>query len=128
MLPVGSREEAARLLARLIADPPEERLPAPAAARFKSPLRYHHLSLGHNDTCVVTTSGRLTRITAWTPVGKLQSVRRVQGPVQRRLGLASVRLDTAGRNIRAAIRDRETAEADRALSEVVRLSRIARRA
>ncbi len=88
------------MLARLIAEPPLERLPAPAAARVKSPLRYHNLSWGHNDTCVVTTSGRLTRITAWTPLSKLQSVRRVQGPTQRRLGLATVRLDTAGRNIR----------------------------
>ena len=31
VLPVGSHEEAARLLARLIAEPPTERLPAPAA-------------------------------------------------------------------------------------------------
>jgi putative membrane protein len=128
VLPVGSREEAARLLARLVADPPQGRLPAPPAARLKSPLRYHNLSWGHNDTCVVTTSGRLTRITAWTPLSKLQSVRRVQGPTQRRLGLATVRLDTAGRNIRAAIRDRNAAEADHALNKLVQLSRIARRA
>ena len=52
----------------------------------------------------------------------------MQGPTQRRLGLATVRLDTAGRNIRAAIRDRNTAEADHALNELVRLSRVARRA
>jgi putative membrane protein len=126
VLPVGSHEEARRLLARLIADTPTERLPAPRAARFKSPLRYHNLSWGHNDTCVVTTSGRLTRITAWTPLTKVQSVRRLQGPTQRRLGLATIRLDTAGRNIRAALRDRKTTEADQALEEIVRLSRIAR--
>ena len=128
VLPVGSHEEARRLLARLIADAPTDRLPAPSAARFKSPLRYHNLSWGHNDTCVVTTSGRLTRITAWTPLAKVQSVRRLQGPTQRWLGLATIRLDTAGRNIRAALRDRKTAEADQALAEIVQLSRIARRA
>ncbi len=97
VLPVGSHEEAARLLARLIADPPTERLPAPPAARFKSPFRYHNLSWGHNDTCVVTTSGRTTRITAWTPVSKLQSVRRVQGQIAAAASVSpAIRLDTAG--------------------------------
>lgn len=128
VLPVGSREEARRLLGRIIADPPDDRLPAPASARIKSPLRYHHLAWGHTESCVVATTGRITRTTAWVPLSKVQSLRRVQGPTQRRLGLATVHLDTAGRNIRAALRDRETAEADAALLELTALSRSARRA
>ena len=60
------------------------------------------------------------------PLAKVQSLRRVQGPVQRRLGLATVHLDTAGRNIRAALRDRETADADAALVELTALGRVAR--
>lgn len=62
-------------------------------------FRYHNLSWGHNQTCVVTTTGRVTRITACVPLAKVQSLRRVQGPAQRRLRLATIHLDTAGRNI-----------------------------
>jgi putative membrane protein len=126
LLPVGSREDARRVLGRIIADPPQADLPAPLSARLKSPLRYHHLAWGRTDSCVVATSGRITRTTAWVPLSKLQSLRRVQGPIQRRLGLATVHLDTAGRNIRAALRDRETADADNALVELTALGRIAR--
>jgi putative membrane protein len=126
VLPVGSHEEARRLLARLIPDPPEDRSPAPARARLKAPFRYHYLSWGHTETCVVTTTGRLARTTAWVPLAKVQSLRRVQGPTQRRLRLATVHLDTAGRNVHAAIRDRDTAEADQALAELIELCRAAR--
>ena len=126
LLPVGSREDARRVLDRIVADPPEADLPAPRPARLKSPLRYHHLAWGRTDSCVVATSGRITRTTAWVPLAKVQSLRRVQGPIQRRLGLATVHLDTAGRNIRAALRDRETGEADNALAELTALGRSAR--
>ena len=127
VLPVGSREDARRLLDRIIPDQPVELLPAPPSARLKSPLRYHYLAWGHTDSCLVATGGRITRKTAWVPLAKVQSLRRVQGPAQRRLGLATVHLDTAGRNIRAALRDRQTAEADDALVELTRLCRTARR-
>ena len=116
----------ARLLARIIADPPAGSASGAARPPAKSPLRYHHLAWGHTERCVVTTTGRITRTTAWVPLAKVQSLRRVQGPAQRRLGLATVHLDTAGRNIRAALRDRETAEADQALWELTALCRAAR--
>ena len=95
---------------------------------LKSPLRFRFLAWGRADTCVVTSSGRIRRVTAWVPLAKAQSFRRVQGPVQRRLGLASVHLDTAGRSVHATLRDRDVAEADRVLAELVRLARAARRA
>ena len=126
LLPVGSRDDAQRVLGRIVVDPPQAQLVAPRAARLKSPLRYHHLAWGRTDTCVVATSGRITRTTAWVPLSKVQSLRRVQGPIQRRLGLATVHLDTAGRNVRAALRDRETGEADTALADLTALGRRAR--
>ena len=61
------------------------------------------------------------------PLEKVQSLRRVQGPVQRRLNLATVHVDTAGRAVRAALRDRDTAEADQALASYAELARAARR-
>jgi putative membrane protein len=51
----------------------------------------------------------------------------VQGPVQRRLQLASVHVDTAGRAAHATLRDRDAAEAARALADLTDLARVARR-
>jgi putative membrane protein len=85
------------------------------------------LSWGRSDTCVATTSGRLRRIATWVPLEKVQSLRHVQGPLQRRLGLASVHVDTAGRAVHATLRDRDSAEAAQALAELTDLARAARR-
>jgi putative membrane protein len=60
---------------------------------------------------VVATGGRLRRETNWVPLAKVQSVRWMQGPLQRRLDLATVRLDTAGRSIHTALKDRAADEA-----------------
>lgn len=127
VLPVGSRKLAHELLERILPEVPHPRLRPPRRVRLKSPLRFRFLSWGRTDACVVTTSGRIRRVTVWVPLAKVQSLRRVQGPVQRRLGLASVHLDTAGRSVHATLRDRDVAEADGALAELVRLARAARR-
>jgi putative membrane protein len=126
LLPVGSRRQANELLKRLLSDLPVERSHAPRRARWKTPLRYHNLSWGRTDGCVVTTTGRATRVTAWVPMEKVQSLRQVEGPVQRRLRLRTIHLDTAGRGVRAALRERDRDEADAALAELVALSRRAR--
>jgi putative membrane protein len=127
VLPVGSRALAQELLGRIVADAPAERLRPPRRALLKSPLRYRFLSWGRTDTCVVTTTGRIRRVTAWVPLAKVQSFRRVQGPAQRRLHLASIHLDTAGQSVHANLRDRDVEEADRALADLVTLARAARR-
>jgi putative membrane protein len=128
VLPVGTREEAQRLLGRILPDAPTERSRPPGRARWKAPFRYHYLSWGHNDRCAVTTTGRVARVTSWVPLTKVQSLRLVQGPVQRRLRLATIYLDTAGRAVHAAIRDRDAEEARVQLGELTALSRSARRA
>jgi putative membrane protein len=127
VLPVGSRALAEELLARIVPDAPTDRLRPPRRALVKSPLRYRFLSFGRTDSCVVTTTGRIRRVTAWVPLAKVQSFRRVQGPVQRRLGLASLHLDTAGRSVHANLRDRDVQEADSVLGSLVALARAARR-
>jgi putative membrane protein len=127
VLPVGSRQDADWLLSRiLLAVPTPDRRP-PARVRFKSPLSYHWLCWGRDDRCVVTVSGRLRRVTHWVPFAKVQSLRVIEGPVQRRLGLATVHLDTAGRAIHAALRDRSGAEVQQVLPELVSMARAARR-
>jgi hypothetical protein len=71
-------------------------------------------------------TGRLNRATTWVPLEKTQSIRRVQGPLQRPLGLATVHVDVAGKRARAEFRDRDAAEADRLVAELAALSRLAR--
>jgi putative membrane protein len=127
LLPVGRRALAVELVDRLMPDRPRELSPPPRRVLWKSPLRYRALSWGRSETCVATTSGRLRRVTAWVPLEKVQSLRQVQGPVQRRLGLASVHVDTAGKAVHATLRDRDAAEAADALEDLTDLARARRR-
>jgi putative membrane protein len=128
VLPVGSRTVAEELLDRLVPERPELASPPPRRARWKSPLRYRMLRVGQTASCVATQGGRLRRVTCWVPLEKAQSFRQVQGPLQRRLSLATVHVDTAGRGVRAVLRDRDAADADRTLFELPELARAARRA
>jgi Protein of unknown function (DUF2510)/Bacterial PH domain len=91
------------------------------------PIVVHHfLAAGHDDRHAVCVTGRLRKVTVWVPLEKSQSIRRVQGPVQRKLGLATVHVDAAGKDTRAEFRDRAVAEADTLVAELSRLSRAAR--
>lgn len=128
LLPVGSRAVAEDLLDVLVPDRPRDLAPPPRRARWKSPLRYRKLAWARTETCVAARSGRLRRVTSWVPLEKVQSLRRVQGPVQRRFALATVHVDTAGRGVHASLRDRDSVEAERALVELTDLARAARRA
>jgi putative membrane protein len=126
VLPVGSRALAEELLDVLVPDRPRELSPAPRRARWKAPLRYPKLGWARTETCVATRSGRLRRVTSWVPLQKAQSFRRVQGPVQRRLSLASIHVDTAGRSVHATLRDRDVEEVEGVLTELIDLARAAR--
>ena len=129
LLPVGRPEEARRLLAIALpaaAGPPALTKP-PRRAWWKAPLSYHFLAAGHDGTLAVAVVGRLRRGTTWVPLAKAQSVRLVQGPLQRRLGLATVHLDAAGRRVRAEFRERRQEEARSLVDELAALSRSARR-
>jgi putative membrane protein len=128
LLPVGGRALGLELVDLLVPDRPRELSPPPRRVFWKSPLRYRKLAWGRTETCVATTSGRLRRISCWVPLEKAQSLRRVEGPIQRRLRLASVHVDTAGRAVHATLRDRDAAEASRTLDELAELARAARRA
>ena len=126
LIPVGSRAEADLLLAALLSNPPLPSQPAPARARWKAPLSYHFLSWNGDDRYAVAARGRVCRETTWVPLEKVQSVRWVQGPLQRRLGLATVHLDVAGKRVSAKIEDRDNAEAHRILAALPDLARAAR--
>ena len=127
LLPVADRALAYELVDLLVPDRPGQLAPAPRRTMWKSPLRYRALAWGRTDTCVATRSGRLRRVTSWVPLEKAQSLRYVQGPIQRRLRLASVHVDTAGRSVHATLRDRDVGEAAGALADLTELARAARR-
>ena len=77
--------------------------------------------------CFAARSGLLTRQLAIVPYARIQSVRVVQGPAQRRLRLATVHADTAG-GAGAAAQDRDLAEAWALAAELTARAHAARRA
>lgn len=69
------------------------------------------LRSGWDDGVVVTESGVVAWRRSVVPVARIQSVGVVQSPFQRRLGLASVRLDVAGAVWGVELRDLSAADA-----------------
>ena len=126
LLPVGPRAEAEHLAQLVLRHQAPQLEKPPRAAKFKAPFSYHFLAAGHDDVMAVTTTGRLTKTTVWLRLEKLQSIRLVQGPVQRGLRLATVHADAAGRRVHAAFRERPADEARELLDELAVLSRTAR--
>ena len=127
LLPVGSPDEARWLLRVVLPDPPPPLTAPPRRAFWKAPLSYHFLAAGHDAGMAVSVVGRVRRETTWVPLAKAQSVRMVQGPLQRRLGLATVHLDAAGRHVRAEFRERGQQQARALVGELAALTRAARR-
>lgn len=126
LLPVGPADAAAELLRAILGETRPELARPPARARWKAPLSYHFLAAGHDAVLAVARTGRIRRATTWVPLEKVQSVRYVQGPWQRRLGLATVHVDAAGRRVRAEFRDRPAGRARQLVDDLAALSRSAR--
>ncbi|WP_176737580.1 PH domain-containing protein [Micromonospora citrea] len=130
LLPVGDLPTGEAIVAEVL---PGVRLaalplsPPPARARWLNPLSRDVLGAGLDDRVFAVRSGLLTRQVALVPYARIQSVRVVQGPAQRRLGLATVHADTAG-GAGAAARDRDLAEAWALAAELTDRARAARRA
>lgn len=128
LLPVGDlatgRMITAEVLPGVAID--ELRLTAPPPrARWLRPLSRHVLGAGLAEQVFAVRSGLLTRQVTVVPYARIQSVRVVQGPVQRLLGLATVHADIAGGTGAAAVH-RELAEAWALSAELAARSRAAR--
>jgi putative membrane protein len=133
LLPVGTPEQAQWLLARVLPGastrpPSAAGARAPRRAIVRAPLLWHHLEAWHDDRYVVCGSGRLRRVAVVVPLAKAQSIRWAQGPVSRRLRLATVHLDTAGHHFPGSARFRPADEAQEWLAELPVLARAARAA
>jgi putative membrane protein len=97
LLPVGDRVEVASVLARILPGLDLARIPmhvAPERAKWLRPVGWRYLAYGADDQVLVTVRGWVSRRTSIVLHHKTQSVRLEQGPLQRRLGLANVHVDT----------------------------------
>jgi putative membrane protein len=129
LCPVAPRAEALALLARVLPGVDVDRVPitgVPAAARWLDPVAWRSLGVGADDRVLVCRSGRLTRVTDVVLHEKVQSVRLSQGAVQRRLGLASVHLDTTPGPVHATGAHRSAAEARALVDAEVERARVSR--
>jgi putative membrane protein len=128
LLPVGDQATARMLLynalpgtdlATVTAPPP------PPRTRWLHPIAWRSLGAGLTERVFATRSGVFTRELSLVPYARIQSVRVVQGPLQRRLRLATVYADTAGGRSGAA-RDRDLTEAWALAAELTMRARQAR--
>ena len=97
LLPVGDRGEVAGVLARILPGLDLSSIQmhvAPKRAKWLRPVGWRYLAYGADDQVLVTVRGWVSRRTSIVLHHKTQSVRLEQGPLQRRLGLANVHVDT----------------------------------
>lgn len=85
---------------------------APRRARWRLPLRWQSLAVCWTQRHAIVRSGVLKRKIDIVPHVKVQSVRKTQGPWQRRLDLASLHIDTAGVTIKVSANHRTESDVD----------------
>jgi putative membrane protein len=129
LMPVAPREHVLWLLSRVM---PHAQIAPPAGSRpprralLKAPFSWHFLAAWHDARYICTRTGRITASTVFLPLGKVQSVRRASGPLQRALRLATVHVDSAGHRWRAQARCRDEEESQTLLWNLVDDARAAR--
>jgi putative membrane protein len=129
LLPVAPREEAFAVLRRVLPDVDVgavEMHGVPRSARWVDPFAWRFLAAGADERVFVTRHGRLRRETEVVPHARVQSARLTQGVLQRRLGMATVHLDTTPAPVRPTAAHRGSNEARRLLDVEVERARLAR--
>ncbi len=129
LLPVAPLDEAHAVLQRVL---PHVDLRAMTlygvapGARWCDPLGWRFESAGADERVFVARRGRWRRETDIVPHERVQSARITQGPLQRRLDLATVHLDTTPGPVHVTAAHRGAAEARRILDAEVAAARTAR--
>ena len=98
LLPVATHDEADRVLALAFDSVTASTVvsPVPRRARWLAPFGWRYLGAELASTVFVTRYGRVTRTMVVVPYERIQSVRVVQGRLQRVLNVATVHVDIAG--------------------------------
>jgi putative membrane protein len=129
LLPVAPRAEVLRLVGLVLPGVDVEALPlhgVPRRARWLEPFAWRFLGLGTDEHVVVARRGRLHRETDVMLHARVQSVRWRQGPLQRRLGLADVHVDSTPGPVHLSASHRDAGEALRMVQAEIELARAAR--
>lgn len=119
LLPVAPRSVARGIVGRIMPGVAIDELrfePSPPSARRRAWLQWSNLGVAQDDHVLAARRGFLTRKLAIIPHARTQSVEVSQGPWQRRLGLASVQVDTTPGPVVVRALHREAGQA-RALAE-----------
>ncbi len=114
LLPVAPHDVARQIIARVMpgVDPGAmDFLPAPDCARRRAWWQFPNLGVAHDDLVLATRRGFLTRRVAVIAHARTQSVAVTQGPWQRRLGLASVQVDSTPGPVTVVALHRSASEA-----------------
>jgi putative membrane protein len=85
----------------------------PTSAKWLDPFGRRFMGVGMGDDLVVSRQGWFTRSTHAVRHARVQSVRLSQGPLQRRLGLADVHVDSPPGPVHVRARHRDATEARR---------------
>lgn len=126
LLPVADRDLALAVIHRVLPGLEYDRtelVPVPRRARWFAPIGRKVLAVGEHNGMVIVASGRFRRQVEFSPLARAQSIRTEQGPLQRRLRLATVHVDTAGRRIAITAPHRDAADADALLAHLVEVAR-----
>ena len=127
LIPVAPRTEALALVAEVLPGVDIDALDfqvAPRRARWRAPWSWRFLACAITPEVIAARSGRITRRVSIALHARVQSVRVTQGAWERRLGLATLRADTAPGPVEVAARHLgEAGVAALARSEVDRMRR-----
>lgn len=130
LLPVGTGWEVAGVLNRVVPGLDLSRIEmrrAPERVRWLRPVGWRYLAYGADERVLVTVQGWIHRRTSIVLHHKTQSVRLTQGPLQRRLRLANVHVDTPAGPVNAVALHRDVEDAAQLLETQSERARRARR-
>jgi putative membrane protein len=129
LMPVAPRAEVLALARSVLRDRDPAVVPmlaSPRRARWLAPLTAWNLAAGQDDRLLVSRRGFWVRRLDAVPQERTQSVQLTQGPLQRRLGLADVAVDSPPGPVQVLAAQRDAAEARHFLEEAVVRGRAAR--
>ncbi len=113
LLPIGPPESVRAILNKVFPDleltDVEFQMP-PRIARWRAPFFWRTYGVAWTPTFAITRAGVFKRNIDVVPHRKIQSLRITNGPWQKRLGLATLHVDTAGNNVNSAAKHRQIAQ------------------